>query len=456
MRFLIIDDEPDILEVLELLITSEYQVEIIKASNGQEAIEALKKDAKFDLVISDLKMPIKSGIDVYLTLRETSSTPFLLLTADDSDFRKQVKNPVAFTSSEKPFDADQLFERLEMLLKLKVTSQQKMGYIPVQLTTLLKSQNPGVPLFLKLNESQYIKVINEDGFFNEMEFQRFKKKNLDCLFIETMDYKNFVRNFNKNTFSQQAWNATNVEHSLSVLEANWGLIVSGSQQFGWSESSIESVKMNVARTLSIIEAEPKFHKHLKKLFSIDQKSYLISHSYWTLMMCMDIVRELKWDSKLTVQKLTFASLLHDIELSDAMFSGKISLIRDGKLESSVFEQAHYHLLNHPLRASELIQGWSACPADVERIIGQHHEKFDGSGYPNKLNFQTLFPLAAVFIIAEDLIYAKITKRADSLASYLETKRSSYHRGDLKPIFEAALAAAKAVDQASAQPPDHLA
>lgn len=448
MKFLIVDDEPELLESLELLIVSEYQVEFVKAANGVEAINVINSDAKFDLVICDYRMPEKTGAEVYFALREISSTPFLLLTADNSEFNKKVKSPTAFGFAEKPFDPDNLFELIEFLLKSKDPIHQKLGYIPVPIKTLLKSQTPGVPLFLRLNESKYIKVLNENVYFDEKEFQRFTKKNLDSLFIETVDYKTFVRNFNKNIFSEQAWNTTNIESSLESLNANWDLVVKGSQQFGWSESVVETVKLNVAKTLAIIEAEPRLGKVIKKLFSVEQKSYFIVHTYWTLLMCLQIIRELKWDSKLTIQKLTFAALLHDVELTSTNFSIKLSLLGEGKLEKSVYEQAHYHLLNHPSRSAELIQGWSACPADVDKIIAQHHEKFDGTGYPKRLNFQTLFPLAAVFIISEDVIYAKTTKRIDSVVAYLESKREDYNRGDLKPIYEAALLAAASIDQSA--------
>lgn len=51
-------------------------------------------------------------------------------------------------------------------------------------------------------------------------------------------------------------------------------------------------------------------------------------------------------------------------------------------------------------------------------------------------------------MAEDLIYAKITKKIESMESYVESKRSEYYRGDLKPIFESLKLAAKSIDQVS--------
>ena len=38
-----------------------------------------------------------------------------------------------------------------------------------------------------------------------------------------------------------------------------------------------------------------------------------------------------------------------------------------------------------------------------RIIAQHHERPDGSGFPHQLDEKKIFPLAASFIVAEDFV-----------------------------------------------------
>jgi DNA-binding NtrC family response regulator len=61
-RILLVDDEEIIRDALGgLLVEEGYQVE--EAQNGAEAIERLSKE-RFDVVITDIKMPGKSGIDV--------------------------------------------------------------------------------------------------------------------------------------------------------------------------------------------------------------------------------------------------------------------------------------------------------------------------------------------------------------------------------------------------------
>jgi len=62
-RILVVDDEEDVRERIGSFISRKIKCEIQKASDGNQAIEKLKK-AEFDLVLLDIKMPGLSGIDV--------------------------------------------------------------------------------------------------------------------------------------------------------------------------------------------------------------------------------------------------------------------------------------------------------------------------------------------------------------------------------------------------------
>src|ERR1700712_819756 len=66
-KILIADDEPDILEIIQFNLKAEGY-EVITAKNGDEAIEEAKKHQP-DLIILDIMMPGKNGIDVCNILR---------------------------------------------------------------------------------------------------------------------------------------------------------------------------------------------------------------------------------------------------------------------------------------------------------------------------------------------------------------------------------------------------
>jgi two-component system, OmpR family, alkaline phosphatase synthesis response regulator PhoP len=66
-KILIADDEPDILEIIQFNLQNEGY-EVFTAKNGDEAIEAAKKNQPA-LIILDIMMPGKNGIEVCNTLR---------------------------------------------------------------------------------------------------------------------------------------------------------------------------------------------------------------------------------------------------------------------------------------------------------------------------------------------------------------------------------------------------
>ncbi len=79
-HILVIDDEPDIRESLEVLLSSEgYRVEL--AANATEGLKRLEAST-FDLVLLDLMMPDKSGMEVLEEIRvRDRETPIFMITA---------------------------------------------------------------------------------------------------------------------------------------------------------------------------------------------------------------------------------------------------------------------------------------------------------------------------------------------------------------------------------------
>lgn len=86
IKILIADDEPDILEILKFNLEAEGFV-VDTAKNGVEAIEKAKVN-KPDLIILDIMMPVKNGIDTCQQLRsmpEFKNTIITFLTAISDD-----------------------------------------------------------------------------------------------------------------------------------------------------------------------------------------------------------------------------------------------------------------------------------------------------------------------------------------------------------------------------------
>lgn len=112
-KILIVDDDPNIREVLSVLLGSEgYTVE--QAEDGSIALEKLGADPSVDLVILDIMMPGLSGVEVCQKIRENSKVPVLFLTAKSQDQDKVE----AYTGGGDDYLVKP-FSQTELLMKVK-------------------------------------------------------------------------------------------------------------------------------------------------------------------------------------------------------------------------------------------------------------------------------------------------------------------------------------------------
>jgi len=118
-RILIVDDEPDVLELISLDLRKEGYI-IQQAQNGTEALSSIRT-TKPDLVLLDIMLPDMSGVQLTGKLKntpETADIPIILLTAKDSDTDMVVGLSVgADDYVTKPFSTPVLIARIEAVLR---------------------------------------------------------------------------------------------------------------------------------------------------------------------------------------------------------------------------------------------------------------------------------------------------------------------------------------------------
>ncbi|MEO0238712.1 MAG: response regulator [candidate division WOR-3 bacterium] len=117
-KILVVDDEPDILELIKDILKSKY--EVYTAKNVKEAVSTLEK-IKIDLIILDIMMPQIDGWDFLWMIRGSEKyreIPVIIVTAraDAEDkligLKEGVKDYIV-----KPFLPNELINRVEEILK---------------------------------------------------------------------------------------------------------------------------------------------------------------------------------------------------------------------------------------------------------------------------------------------------------------------------------------------------
>ncbi len=115
-RILVIDDEPDIRESLEALLSQEgYRVEL--AANATEGLKRLEASA-YDMVLLDLMMPDKSGLQVLDEVRARDlETPIFMITAYGSvEVAVQALKHGASDYFSKPWDNEKLLIEIDRMI----------------------------------------------------------------------------------------------------------------------------------------------------------------------------------------------------------------------------------------------------------------------------------------------------------------------------------------------------
>ncbi|MBF0376870.1 MAG: sigma-54-dependent Fis family transcriptional regulator [Desulfamplus sp.] len=121
---LIVDDDSNILEVLDARLSASG-FNVFKAANAQTAMQILKKEP-VDLLISDMKMPVTSGLDLFLEVQKTlPELPVIFLTAYGTipDAVNAIKHGAVDYIS-KPFDGRELIKKIRQTLEIRQQSKQ--------------------------------------------------------------------------------------------------------------------------------------------------------------------------------------------------------------------------------------------------------------------------------------------------------------------------------------------
>jgi len=103
-RVLIVDDEPDAVELLQEFLTAKGY-EVIAASNGEEALRKVKEDRPH-LILLDVRMPKMNGLEVLKRVREIDQeVGVIMVTAvNEEETGRQALKLGAFDYITKPLD----------------------------------------------------------------------------------------------------------------------------------------------------------------------------------------------------------------------------------------------------------------------------------------------------------------------------------------------------------------
>jgi len=442
---LIIDDEEFILQLSrEILIKSHYNVKT--ASDGKEGINLLESN-KFDLILTDIKMPNINGLDVIRHVRVTNKEiPIIVITGhgtldiaiDSLRLGAQGFILKPFTPAELRNAVSEALEktrllseniRMRTLMPLFEVSKEIIGEVdPKKLLKLIvdtavkETRADKVCLALIDEATGKLNVKEFHGWSPNFlkDFENIYSENIASLIFK--DKKPFLitpgvrlpREFEKVREIEGV--SSGVYVPLTIRGNIIGLLCisrTGTER-PFTPSEVELISVLSGQAAAAIENA--------RLYEKLERSYL---SVMVALSCVVEARDLYTDKHMKdiaeysveianklglsdndIENIRKAALLHDL--------GKISvpdhiLMKPGKLSEEEMEV----IKKHPANGAKIIEPVEQLK-HATKIIKHHQECYNGTGYPQGLRGEDI-PLGARIIAVADAYGAMTTTRPYRIA-----------------------------------------
>ncbi len=291
-----------------------------------------------------------------------------------------------------------------------------------------------VDIFIKIGSDKHIKVFNKNDMVTIPALNKYKQKGVTDLCVEIDNYPIMLQAY-VNTLEESVQNTRCSPRGQDRDRALiCKLIYSNMSDLNLSKVLLDSGQKLINESFKSISDNKQILESLDNLRESD--NYHFNHSIAIAFLVTAVCAETPWRSSEASMKLVMAAVFHDISLDKLtqMRWDKFSKddINDSKGLSSKIKK---FLLNHATYSAKILKDNGCAKSDVIKIIEQHHERPDGSGYPRGLHHNQIFPLATIFIVAEHFIseyYLNIDE--PSVEEIIEVMSQQYQEGNFAKSF----------------------
>lgn len=438
-KYLIVDDDPEILEILSLFVESEFEVSVLTAESGNIARDLLINESNISLIISDFKMNDGTGADLYQYLSEERlDIPFILLTGADSreymlDFDQYLNDREDIAFLEKPFDDQELTNTIKELLK-KDTVSDSFGYKRINIDHYEKFSCVEIDIYVQRSRGQFSKIVDATEGQPLGIKEKFKEKGVESFYTTIEEYELFSIKMNyilrEKLNSEETDPLEKIEIQLASIDQIHGTLKS----LGMTERTLELAHSNVETCMEILSKTNRVAHIVGKL--LKRKNYIYELAIMTSYISSAVASYLEWSTPETMKKLAMAALLMDAGLDDEEEAKIVSLKSEEFKNLDKAARAKVH--NHMLTILDKVEELEVVSNDISQLITFHHERPDGTGFPKQQTRRNFSPLICIFIMSHEFAHRLLTKplTRETLEELLADFEENYSKGVFKRPYDA--------------------
>ncbi|MFP5520255.1 MAG: HD-GYP domain-containing protein [Bdellovibrionia bacterium] len=430
-QLLIIEKEYISRELLDLTYTANFSCHITEANNYQEALDKLNSETFNLIVIGDAA---KSAVDTVSFLQKIGDLGLssqLIMVRDlvanyPADLAGQLHNEEG--------KSELLEQSIDMLSAQGFEIRTSDAYMPIPVEILLRLEEVVSPIYLKVSE-KFVKYLNASALSSE-DLERIKKKNLSEVYIRKNSFDEFLRNYRSQLVNKILFAEKNVpvEEKLELSLQAQELLVTAVKAFGINEKTAAIANRNIALAKDIVQSSDHLMSLLGWGIKKEDKNYSIVHSMLLCFVITSISQHCKYSIPFALEKMALGAFLHDLELSDHHIRNERQFIQGFNSRVSFNKEDTKIISEHPEKAANAVSKWAEAPSEVLFMIRHHHERPDGSGFPQGMISDEMPDYLVTFIVAHDIVDLFLTYRDVNMVQKEFTEiRKAYHSPNFSNI-----------------------
>lgn len=281
---------------------------------------------------------------------------------------------------------------------------QPESYIPIQSLDIEAETKITFDIYVNLPlNDKYILYRRKGGHLETDKLDHLNSKNVANFFIQKEDYKDFVK-YVAGRLQSLIETKDSVENRRMMATSAKAILTS---TFSAKDPAIANALMGNLNDITSVVIEgilDGISQHKKKIF---QKLSLLAekgtdfqkHPVNVASLAVLLTFGIGYSNHRILSDMAIAALLHDIGL--AKLPPKVILSAHDLGSLGIYERDW--LYGHPQGALDILKekNINVSPL-VETIILQHHEEFNGFGYPNALRGFAINELSQILRISDDL------------------------------------------------------
>jgi response regulator RpfG family c-di-GMP phosphodiesterase len=404
---LLVEDEPEILNLLILIIECEFELNITTATTGNEAIKILEEDDSIFYVFTDYHMPDGTGADLFNYNKKHKNLPLTIFSGGFFDEYEDIQdlcevNPLNKFLN-KPADEEDIHELIRKVLKsqdnapdLDEVSLKEEKVKRVQIPYYALFQERPLDLYIKLAGGKLLQIANKGNNDQNEIVAHYIDKGVDYIYLTEEDFSIFI-DLAKTSIRKR------VEQKPEALFEIMGLTYSMSkdhlQSLRVSSLQIELVNESLRMVFQDISANSDLFDKLKEMF--DVKNYMADHSFLVIYLASQILNKMGHSNPSLLKQVSYAAFFHDIALKDETMAMITHLNQVEDPQEKLIISKHMEV------AAKLLEDLPGINHDAHNMIMEHHELPDGSGFPLGMDGSRISKMSAIFIVSHIIVDALI-------------------------------------------------